>query len=207
MNQPALTRHDLAADAGAPRGVVLMLHGGKGRSVAPVDDRSLSRKRSLAMQAAIAPDFAEAGLSTWLLSYRLRGWNDADGPIEDARWALEEVRRAFGEVPVCLLGHSMGARTSIHVADDPSVVGVVGLAPWWPADEAIGALRGRHLVGAHGRRDKITSYRQSARFVDRARQVAASAELRDMGPVGHYMLRRAGAWNDLALSAALTMLD
>ncbi len=28
--------------------------------------------------------------------------------------------------------------------------------------------RGKHLVGAHGRRDRITSYRQSARFVERA---------------------------------------
>jgi len=206
VTQPSLTRHDIAADGGAPRAVVLMLHGGQDSSATPVDDRSLSRKRSLAMQRAIAPDFAESGLSTWLLTYRLRGWNGGGGPIADARWSLEEVRRAFGDVPVCLLGHSMGARTSIHVADDPSVVGVVGLAPWWPADEAVGALRGKHLVGAHGRRDKITSYRQSARFVDRARRVAASAELRDMGPVGHYLLRRAGAWNDVALTASLSML-
>ena len=102
-------------------------------------------------------------------------------PVADARWALAEVRRELGDLPVCLLGHSMGARTAVHVADEQHVVGVVGLAPWWPADEPVDALRGKRLVGAHGRRDRITSYRQSARFVARAADVAASAELRDMG--------------------------
>jgi len=202
VSQPSLTRHDVAT----PRGVVLMLHGGRQQSLEAVDGRNLSRRRSRAMQRAIAPGFAAAGLSTWLLSYRVRGWNGGVGPVADARWALAEVRREVGEVPVCLLGHSMGARTAVHVADDRHVVGVVGLAPWWPADEPVAALRGRRLVGAHGRRDKITSYRQSARFVARAADVAASAELRDMGQVGHYMLRRIRSWNHVASSATLAIL-
>ena len=140
------------------------------------------------------------------MSYRVRGWNGGDGPVEDARWALEQVRRELGDLPVVLLGHSMGARTAIHVADDERVVGVVGLAPWWPADEPVEALRGKHLVGAHGRRDRITSYSQSERFVERAATVTASAEHVDMGPLGHYLLRRAGAWNEVARSAVLAML-
>ena len=183
-----------------------MLHGGKQHSLEAVDDRSLSRRRSRAMQRALAPGFAAAGLGTWLLSYRVRGWNGGAGPVADARWALGEVRRELGDLPVCLLGHSMGARTAVHVADEQHVVGVVGLAPWWPADEPVDALRGKRLVGAHGRRDRITSYRQSARFVARAADVAASAELRDMGALGHYMLRRSRAWNDVASAATLAIL-
>ena len=34
----------------------------------------------------------------------------------------------------------------------------------------------------------------------------ASARLCDMGPVGHYMLKRAGAWNDVAIDSALALL-
>ena len=158
------------------------------------------------MQRTISPDAHAAGVSTWLLRYRHRGWNGGQGPVEDARWALSEVRRELGDLPVVLLGHSMGARTSVHAAGHDSVVGVVGLAPWFPPGERVAALAGRHLVAAHGRRDRITSYRATAAFVERARGVASSAELRDMGPVGHYMLRRVPSWNDVALSSALGML-
>jgi predicted esterase len=201
---PSLTRLDAP---GAPRGLVLVLHGGKQHSDEVVDGRSLSWLRCRGLQRAIAPRLHEAGVGSWLLRYRHRGWNGGSGPAEDARWALQQVRRDLGDVPVVLLGHSMGARTAVHVADDPLVLGVVGLAPWFPPDEPVAALAGRHLVAAHGRRDKITSCRATAAYVDRARPVAASAVLHDMGPVGHYLLRRVPAWNDLAATSALTMLN
>lgn len=205
VSGPSLTRHDAP---GQPRGVVLMLHGGKETSTQPVDGRSASWRRSWAMQRTITPRAHTAGVSTWLLRYRERGWNGSGAvPIEDARWALEEVRRELGDLPVVLLGHSMGARTSAHVADDPSVVGVVALAPWFPPDERVGALAGKHLVAAHGRRDRITSPRATAYFVERAKPIAASARLEDMGETGHYMLRRTTAWNEMAVSSSLALLD
>jgi len=201
---PSLMRRDAA---GKTRGLVLVLHGGKQRSDEVVDGRSLSWRRCHALQRAIAPRLGDAGVGSWLLRYRHRGWNGGAGPIEDARWALEQVRRDHGDVPVVLLGHSMGARTAVHVADDPHVLGVIGLAPWLPGDEPVTALAGRHLVAAHGRRDKITSYRATAAYVERARPVAASAVLHDMGPVGHYLLRQVRAWNELASGSALSMLS
>ena len=203
MQEPSLTRNEAP---GSPRGVVLMLHGGKDRSHEVVDGSSASWRRCAAMQRSITRRAHDAGVSTWLLRYRHRGWNGGAGPVADARWALDQVRRELGDVPVVLLGHSMGGRTAVHVADDPSVRGVVGLAPWFPPGERVSALAGRHLIAAHGRSDKITSFRATAAYVDRARPRAASAELRDMGPVGHYMLRRIPAWNDVAVTGALELL-
>ncbi len=199
---PSLTRLDVDA---SPRGLVLVLHGGKQASGQAVDARSASWRRMAAMQRAITPAAHAEGVSTWLLRYRVRGWNRG-APVQDARWALEQVRREHGDVPVVLLGHSMGGRTAAYVADDPSVVGVVALAPWWQGDDPVSALTGKHVRAAHGRTDKITSARMTRTFLDRARPVAASVEFEDMGRVGHYMLRRVPAWNDLAAREALALL-
>jgi len=86
------------------------------------------------------------------------------------------------------------------------VRGVVGLAPWWSAEDPVHTLAGRTLKAAHGRRDRITSFRETTRYVERARSVADSAELRDMGALGHYMLTASRRWHDVALEASLEVL-
>lgn len=203
MTLPSLTRSD---PPGSARGVILMLHGGQQQSEEVVDGRSASWLRTRLMQRAVTGAAHERRVATWLLRYRHRGWNGGSGPVADARWALAEVRRELGDVPVVLLGHSMGARTSVHVADERGVVGVVALAPWFPPGDDVAPLRGRHLLAAHGRHDRITSYRATEAFVERARRVAASARLEDMGPRGHYLMRGASAWNDVALRGCLCLL-
>jgi alpha/beta superfamily hydrolase len=185
-----------------------MLHGGTPRSDQEVGARSASWLRSAWMQRTIAPRASEAGVAVWLLRYRERGWNGHGGDrVADARWALDRVRAEHGDVPVALLGHSMGGRVAVHVADDPSVVGVVGLAPWWSAQDPVATLAGRSLVAAHGRQDRITAYAQTEAYVARARRVATAATLHDMGALGHYMLTGADRWNDVALTATLGVLD
>lgn len=189
---------------GTPRALILLLHGGKQHSRQPVDSHSASWRRMASLQRAITPRAHEAGVSTWLLRFEQRGWN-VGAPVADARRALDEVRRELGDLPVALLGHSMGGRAAVHVADDPSVAGVVALAPWWSPDDPVRTLAGKPVVAAHGRTDKITSYRMTAAFLERARGTASSAELVDMGRVGHYLLRRVEAWNDVAARSALAL--
>ena len=205
--RPSLARRDVD---GPPTGLVLMLHGGKADGLTTVDDSSASWRRSRWMRDHIGDRLNRAGTSVLLLRYGLRGWNERSpegpSPVPDARWALDEVRRELGEVPVVLLGHSMGGRTAVAVADDPNVVGVVALAPWLPPDEPTGALAGKHLAAAHGRSDKITSYRQTRAFCRAAEDVAASVELHSMGRVGHYMFRHVADWNAFAVSRSLAQL-
>ena len=203
MSDPTLTKHDAP---GAPLALILMFHGGKDRSSELVGGRSASWQRSLAMQRSIAPAARRDDVGVWLLRYRERGWNGGRDRIADARWALEQVRDHHDDLPVVLLGHSMGARVAVHVADHPLVRGVVGLAPWFPGGENVRALADRHLVAAHGRRDRITSFKATAAYVERARAVTRTAQMQDMGPVGHYMLKGAAAWNDVALTQSLGVL-
>lgn len=201
--EPYWTRYDAGV---RPDAVVVMLHGGKDRSDQTVDTRSLSWRRSAVMQREVARRFQAAGASTWLLRFNRRGWNGGTDRIADARRGLDDVRRELGDVPVVLLGHSMGGRTAVHVADHPNVRGVVALAPWLPAGESVAALRGKRLYAAHGRRDRITSARATAAYVRRAAEVAEVADFTDMGPLGHYLLRGHREWNRVAVELSLRVL-
>ena len=203
MSDLHLTTFDPPA---AMQAVVVVLHGGKPRSSQTVDGRSASWRRAHWLARAIAPRAHQVGAGVWLARYEARGWNGGADRADDARSVLDRVRHDVGDVPVVLLGHSMGARVAVHVADDPSVVGVVGLAPWWSAEDPVAGLAGRTLVAAHGRRDRITSFPQTARYVQRAASVARSAELVDMGALGHYMLTGSARWHDVATSAVVEVL-
>ena len=207
MSHPHLTTYDgLGPHRDDVRAVVLVLHGGKPRSREPVDRRSASWRRAGWLARAVAPRLHEAQAGVWLARYRERGWNGGADRVDDARWALDRIRAEHGEVPVALLGHSMGARVAVHAADDPSVRGVVGLAPWWSAQDPVRTLTGLSLRAAHGRRDRITSFRETTAYVARAEAVADSVALRDMGPLGHYMISGADRWHDVAAESVLEVL-
>ncbi len=197
MTEPVLTDVWLPEDL---RAIALVLHGGAEHGTRPIDERSLSWRRARAVARHLHEEVADDGIGVMVLRYRVKGWNARPGrepsPVPDARWALDRLREH--DVPVVLLGHSMGARTAVAVADDPAVRGVVALAPWLPADEPVAPLTGKVLRAAHGSRDKITSARATRRYVERAATVA-DAEFTDMGRLGHYLLRGIPRWHAFAV--------
>jgi dienelactone hydrolase len=157
---------------------------------------------------ASALERAGSGLEVWTLRYRYRGWNGAQAsPVADARWALDEVRRRHGSLPIALVGHSMGGRTALRVADDPDVRGVVALAPWLPPDEPVEAIRDRRLLIAHGTRDRWTDPRGSLAYARRAEPLATEVRHVQIRGVGHPMLRRMSLWHGLTTFHTLETLS
>ena len=191
----------------APAAVVLVLHGGKDRSREPVTSRSLSWQRAAALGRTLGRRLGDEAVAVRLLRYRSVGWNGGADKIADARWALDGLQAELGDVPVVLVGHSMGGRTACRAAGHPLVRGVVALAPWLPPSEPVSALAGKELHAAHGRRDHITRAGDTRAFVERAARVASGTSFTDMGDRGHYLLRGAHAWNAFMLDRVRRVLD
>lgn len=178
--------------------VVLILYGGKAESREPSRPWHLSAIRMRPFARHIARRVRRDGVAVWTVRYRARGWNGAEAaPVADARWALEQIRTRHGDVPVVLVGHSMGGRTALRVADAPSVVGIVALAPWLPPGEPRVRLGDRRLLVVHGTRDRWTDPRVSAAYVEAARAAGTPATWHPMNGHGHFMLRSPGAWKRL----------
>jgi len=178
--------------------VVLLLPGGKASSTSPSTAKHLTVRRMVALASAVHLTVRDRGVAVRLLRYRFRGWNAPDlDPVRDARWALGEFRRNFPGVPVILVGHSMGGRAALMVADDPAVPAVCALAPWIEPGEPVAQLGGTEVVIAHGSADRWTSPRASYDFAVRARGITSSTCRFTVDGSGHAMLRRVGDWTAL----------
>jgi pimeloyl-ACP methyl ester carboxylesterase len=189
------------------RAVVLVLHGGEERSKGRAYRFSPPYLRMLPFALDLWRAGRRRGIAVWQLSYRYRGWNEPDlDPVADARWAIAEIRRTHGDVPVALVGHSMGARVALRVADEPSVVAVCALAPWTTEHDGVDHLAGRLVVLAHGDRDTITDPADSRAFLERARLVNETVRLLDIRGEGHTMLRQPRLWTLLVRRFVLDAL-
>lgn len=184
--------------------VVLVLHGGAEHGTGGVPPWKLAHLRMVPIARALHRAGREHGVEVRLLRNRRYGWNaPAMDPIQDARWALDRIHADHPGLPVVLVGHSMGGRVALRVADDPAVRGVCALAPWTPRGEPVGAVAGRSVLVVHGTRDRMTSPVESHAFAERAEGVAAQVARFEIANEGHAMLRRSSVWTRLA--SAFTM--
>jgi dienelactone hydrolase len=201
---PALTVEAPAADV---RGVALVLHGGRSASTAPVHARQLAVLRMLPFARALQRAGTADGLAVARLRFAVRGWNgELRSPVADVRWALDRLGAQFPQVPVALVGHSMGGRAALYAAGHPSVAAVVALAPWIEDDDPTEQLAGRRVLVAHGTRDRMTSARGSAAYAAAARAAGATVTYVSVADESHAMLRRAAVWHRIVAGYTVGVL-
>ena len=122
----------------------------------------------------LAPRFP--GLAFAEVRYRIKSWRQLDYCIADARAAV----RAVCADRTLMLGFSMGGAVAISVCDEPSVEGVLALAPWIPDRLPLEPIRGKRLDVLHGSLDRYlpgipgVSPALSRRGFDRALAVGAT---------------------------------
>lgn len=203
MALDALHEPRLAA-AGPPdsaRGVVLLLHGGRVTGLQP-SPRGLAYLRMAPFARSVIRATRGRDIAVWLLRYRVRGWNAPTmHPLQDARWALDEARRLHPGAPIVLVGHSMGGRVALRLADEPDVVGVCALAPWLDEREPAPRRVGASVLIAHGDRDRVTDPVRSAAYAART-----GAAFLPVPGESHAMLRRPLFWNRLVTGYVRTTL-
>jgi len=189
----------IVADASGPvRGVAVVLHGGRSRSHLPVRPTNLAVMRMRPFVTSLRR-LAKTGLVVAQVRYRVRGWNGAErSPVPDTLWALDQLAARFPDVPVGLVGHSMGGRAAIYAAGHESVRSVVGLAPWIEPGDSVAPLAGRRVLIVHGDGDRMTSPRASASFARSAERSAESVTYVRVEGERHAMLRRAPLWHEVA---------
>jgi dienelactone hydrolase len=128
---------------GDGRTAVVCVNGGQGGEVEGTWSASLEW-----LVRRLAPRFSHLVFAE--VRYRVKSWRRLEACVEDARAAVQAV----GAQRTLLLGFSMGGAVAISVADESSVEGVLGLAPWIPDRLSLEPLRGKRLDVLHGSLDR-----------------------------------------------------
>ncbi|MFD0401088.1 alpha/beta hydrolase [Kitasatospora sp. NPDC127121] len=175
---------------GRVEAVALLLPGGFLRSRrGPLKVAELGLRR---LTAELADRGRPHGLAVHLLRYRYSGWNGADADTAvDTRWALDELARRYGDVPVVLIGNSLGGRAAFWCAGHPNVVGVAGIAPWLPSGDPVDHLAGWRVLIVHGTGDhSAANANQSLEYALRARPVVPDLARYEAPGANHYLIRQ-----------------
>jgi predicted esterase len=177
-----------------PRAVVLLLHGGRSKGRGAVRSWHGAVLRMLPFVGQLART-GEGQVAVATLRYAVRGWNGSEAsPVADARLALEQVAARHPGVPVGLLGHSMGGRVALHLADEPVVHAIAALAPWVERGDRVVGHDDLHVLVMHGTRDRMTSPEASRRYADQLARQGVDVTYERVAD-SHAMLSRAGHWH------------
>ncbi|HET7279319.1 MAG TPA: alpha/beta hydrolase [Dermatophilaceae bacterium] len=178
-----------------PAAAVLVLHGGQERSRHRARWRHVAALRMVPFARAVAAG-GQGQVAVARLLHTVRGWNgDEASPVADAREALAELRSRHPGIPLGLLGHSMGGRTALHVADEPGVAVVVGLAPWVARGDLPRGGPGLRVLLMHGTRDRITSPKATRWMARELGTLGVDVTWRPIPGAGHALLRFARRWH------------
>lgn len=189
-----------------PEGAVLVLHGGGSRGermmVSPTQ-LSVLRMVPVANRLAVA---GHGRLAVYRLLNSTRGWDTRHTPVQDAEWAMVRIRERHGDVPVGLVGHSLGGRAALLAGGAAPVRSVVALAPWlYPSDLPTGGLRGRRVLVVHGDHDRIANPQSSLAVAER---LARTTDVTYVTVEGgkHAMLRHGATFTRLATAFTVEVL-
>lgn len=179
----------------SPRAVVLILHGGKARSRRAVRPWQSAVWRMGPFARAVA-GAGHGQVAVAEIRYAVRGWNGKDAsPVADARLALGQIAARHPGVPIGLLGHSMGGRVALHLADDERVRAIAALAPWVEPRDTARSHPGLHVLVMHGTRDMMTSPKSSLAMAGSMRAQGADVTYEAVKGDSHAMLRQADRWH------------
>ncbi|MEO8556625.1 MAG: alpha/beta hydrolase [Actinomycetota bacterium] len=177
--------------------VVLLLHGGTERHHSPVRAFDPAVLRLVPFGRSVVRA-GQGRIALASLRYAVRGWNGRhESPLPDALWALDRIGERFRNLPVGLVGHSMGGRVALRVGDHARVRSVAALAPWLPGGEPIPALGDRKVLLAHGTSDRITDPKETAALAGSLGADGVDVELYEFIGGRHAMLFPAKPWHDL----------
>jgi pimeloyl-ACP methyl ester carboxylesterase len=171
---------------GAHERMVVCVNGGQARERPGTWSASLEW-----LVARLGPRFPSLGFVE--VRYRVKSWRQLELCIEDARAAIEQL----GGPETLLLGFSMGGAVSIAAADEPGVVGVLGLAPWIPDGLDLSTLEGKRIDVLHGSLDRWlpgvpgVSSTLSRRGFERARNLGIEGSYTLIGGAVHGLALRA----------------
>lgn len=170
-----------------PAAVALVLHGGADRPDMPgVSPTQLSVLRMIPTAKAVARA-GRGRLAVLRLLNTRRGWDTHHTPVDDVRWALGQVGERYGDLPVGLVGHSLGGRAALLAGALDPVRSVVALNPWVYPDDGV-PLPGRRVLVVHGTADRIARLDRAESVVERLRRTT-DVELATIEGGKHAMLR------------------
>ena len=165
-----------------PAAVVLVLHGGRAQSQLPTTAADLAVVRML----PIARSIARAGRGRFAvvrLRYAVRGWNGVvTSPLGDGCQALDAMAERYPDVPIALVGHSMGGRVALRLGEEERVTHVVALAPWTGRGEQLSPHADMRLLVIHGANDRVTPPQASRQLVERLQAQGQHAVIRRAPP-------------------------